>query len=387
MLTTDRTQQLDDLLGTSIAEFDIPDAVYARAIARYDHLGQWLADYWPDSYAGGEIYTQGSARLGTMTRPVKADDEYDVDLVCRRDLLETSTTKQGLKADVGHGLSQYVATGPDGAPNLHEGNRCWTLEYPGEPFHMDVLPALPDTDAMPNGILLTDRDLRTWQRSNPVDYATWFRGRMVAEFTMLREASAIAKRMDVEDVPEWQVKTTLQRTVQALKRHRDLHFADAPKDRPGSIIITTLAAMAYRDEGSLFEVLVDVVDRMPSFIEERDGILWIPNPVQSKENFADRWRNHPDRARRFFDWIERAQHDFAGIGEERGLDRIVTKLAESFGEDPAHRAGERFGTGMRNARDRGLLGISGGTGMLGAAHSRSVPRHTFHGDAPRPRRS
>jgi hypothetical protein len=145
--------------------------------------------------------------------------------------------------------------------------------------------------------------------------------------------------------------------------------------------------MAYRGDGSLFEVLVDVVEGMPSSIEQRDGIRWIPNPVQRKENFADRWRKHPDRARRFFDWIERAQHDFAGIGEERGLDRIVTKLAESFGEDPARRAGERFGTGIRDARDRGLLGISGGSGMLGAVQSRPVPRHTFHGDAPRPRGS
>lgn len=387
MLTTDRNQQLDDLLGTSIAEFDIPDAVYARAISRYEHLAHWLAGYWPDSYAGGGVYTQGSIRLGTVTRPVSHRDEYDVDLVCRRDLLETSTTKEGLKADVGLGLAKYVATSPDGAPKRHEGNRCWTLEYPGEPFHMDVLPALPDTDAMPNGILLTDRDLREWQRSNPVDYATWFRGRMAAEFTVLREASAVAKCMDVEDVPEWQVKTTLQRTVQALKRHRDLHFADAPKDRPASIIVTTLAAMAYRGDGSLFEVLVDVAERMPSFIEERGGILWIPNPVQPKENFADRWRSHPDRARRFFDWVERAQEDFVDIGEERGLDRIVTKLAESLGQVPAHRASERFGTGVRSARDRGLLGISAGTGMLGNAQSRPVPRHTFHGDAPRHRGS
>src|SRR4051794_31543191 len=196
MLTTDRNQQLDDLLGTSIAAFDIPDAVYARAIARYEHLAHWLAGFWPDSHAGGEVYSQGSIRLGTATCPINPRDEIDVDLVCRRDLLETSITKQELKADVGLGLTRYVATGPDGDPHCTEGGRCWTLEYPGEPFHMDVLPALPDTEARPNGILLTDRELREWQRSNPVDYSEWFRGRMVAEFTMLREASAIAKRMD-----------------------------------------------------------------------------------------------------------------------------------------------------------------------------------------------
>ena len=100
MLTTDRNQQLDDLLWTSIAEFDIPDPVYARAIARYEHLAHWLAGFWPDSHAGGEVYPQGSIRLGTVTCPVNPRDEIDVDLVCRRDLLETSITKQELKDDV-----------------------------------------------------------------------------------------------------------------------------------------------------------------------------------------------------------------------------------------------------------------------------------------------
>jgi hypothetical protein len=244
-----------------------------------------------------------------------------------------------LKADVGRGLMRYVTTGPDGAPTCSEGNRCWTLDYPGEPFHMDVLPAIPDVEARPNGILLTDRDLREWQHSNPLGYAIWFRGRMAAEYAELREAAAVAKRMDVEDIPDWEVKTTLQRTVQALKRHRDIHFAQSPEDKPASIVITTLAAMAYRGQASLFEVLVDIVGRLPNLIEDRAGVLWIPNPVHPEENFADRWRAHPERAQRFFDWVDRAQQDFAGLGQERGLDRIVTKLAESLGSGPANRAG------------------------------------------------
>jgi hypothetical protein len=387
MFVSDPHQQLDELLGTSIAELDMPDAVYARAIARYQHLAQWLAAFWPDSHAGGEVYPQGSIRLGTVTRPINRRDHYDLDLVCRRDLLVTTTTKAGLKADVGLGITRYVATGPDGAPRCSEGNRCWTLEYPGEPFHMDVLPAIPDVESALNGILLADRDMREWQHSNPVDYATWFRARMAAEYRQLREAAAVAKRMDVEDVPDWQVKTTLQRSVQALKRHRDIHFAQQPEDKPASIIITTLAAMAYRRQAALYEVLVDVVGRMPDLIEDRAGILWVPNPVHPEENFADRWRKHPERADRFFDWIEHAHRDFTGFGEERGIDRLVTKLAESFGAEPAHRAADGAGINVRKAREDGLLGISAGTGMLGAARTHAVPQHTFHGDAPSRRRT
>src|SRR5207302_958649 len=104
--------------------------------------------------AGGVVYPQGSIRLGTATRPITPGAEYDVDLVCRRDLTTWTTTQKALKADVGGGIAAYVATGPDGNPRQSEGKRCWTLDYPTEPFHMDTLPAIPDEKAQPNGILL-----------------------------------------------------------------------------------------------------------------------------------------------------------------------------------------------------------------------------------------
>src|ERR1700694_403420 len=103
MLTTDRSTQLDELLGISIAEFDIPDHIYERAVERYEHAARWLADCWPDGQ--GEIYTQGSIRLGTMIAPVNPQDEYDIDLVCRRDIVKETTTQKQLKRGVGGALA------------------------------------------------------------------------------------------------------------------------------------------------------------------------------------------------------------------------------------------------------------------------------------------
>jgi hypothetical protein len=382
MLTTDRGVQLDELLDASISDFDIPAAVHERAVARYGHVGDWLSEYWTGSAGGGDVYPQGSFRLGTVVQPIDPRDDYDIDLVCRRDISKGSTTQELLKTDVGNALRSYVATGPDGKPQLREGKRCWALEYPAEPFHMDVLPAVPDREAAPNGILLTDRELRRWQHSNPIDYASWFQTRMAREFREKRAAVAQARKMDVEDVPEWQVKTTLQRTVQALKRHRDSYFAENAEDRPASIIITTLAARAYTGSGSLHDVLVDVTATMPTLVERRDGVWWVENPVQPEENFADRWRAHPGRDRLFFEWIARAHTDFAGFGSERGVDRVLTKIAGAFGERPAKSAGALFGSALADARDRGRLGMAGGTGLLSAAAVKPIPRHTFHGDAP-----
>jgi hypothetical protein len=381
MLTAETTTLLDQLVATSIADFDIPLDVYQRAVARYLALGDWLADHWGSDRTDGAIYPQGSIRLGTMVRPVTDSAEYDVDLVCRRDFAKESTTQRELKADVGLGVAAFVASGPEGQPLQREGRRCWTLDYRDEPFHMDVLPALPDEEAPPSGILLTDRELVRWQRSNPVDFANWFYAKMEGEFA--ESQAAMAKKLNVEKVPDWYVRTTLQRTVQALKRHRDIHFAEDADARPASIIITTLAARAYPGSGSLYEVLLEVTQKMPAFVERRDDVWWVENPVQPVENFADRWRSEPSSAQRFFDWMSRAQTTFAAIGEERGLDRVLAKLAKSFGDGPARRAGANFGIELRDARDKGRLGMAARTGTLGAATARAIPRHTFHGDAPK----
>ena len=170
---TDLDQQLNELLGTSIEFLDISDAEYHLAVSRYEAVSQSLADYWGDSRAGGEVYPQGSMRLGTVTRNIHRNDEIDIDLVARRDLQQSSITQAGLKEDTGHGLDLFMKTRPEGQPSKHEGRRCWTLLYDG--FHVDVLPALPDEDAGGTGIVITDTGVRPWLPSNPIGYAEWFR--------------------------------------------------------------------------------------------------------------------------------------------------------------------------------------------------------------------
>ncbi len=309
---TNLDQQLDELLQTSIESLDISDAEYRLAVSRYAAAGQFLADYWDDSPADGEVYPQGSMRLGTVTRKIHRNDEIDIDLVARRDLRRTSITQAELKADTGYGLDLFVKSHPEGLPSNEEGKRCW-------------------------------------------------------------------------EVPDWKVKTTLQRTVQALKRHRDIYFTDDLADRPASVIITTLAARAYRGGGSLYEVLLDVTATMPALIEQQNGSYVVPNPVQTKENFADRWKDQPHRARRFFEWAEQAQTDFAGLGSQRGVDSVLEKMAGVFGERAAERAGRTAGTNLFEARRSGQLAMAAGTGALVTGSRRTVRPHTFHGDpAPSP---
>lgn len=373
---------LDGVLASSIAALDITDAEYEAAVTRYFELGEFLCKYWDRSVVGGVIYTQGSINLGTITRIVHRNDEYDLDAVCVREFAKASITQAALKADVGQGLLLFCESKPPAAPKLDdEGKRCWTLGYPGQRFHLDVLPGLPDPKNMPNGIIITDKTVREWQYSNPLDYGTWFKGVMAEELAQRR--AVFAKRMDLTDVPDWKVKTTLQRSAQALKRHRDIFFADHLDDRPASIIITTLAGRAYRGGGSLYEVLRDISSRLPEMVEYRDGVPVVINPVQPRENFAERWASDERRVQMFFDWAEIAAADFGGFGTDRGVDQILTKVAAAFGDRPARVASKEFGMGMFNARSSGQLGMAAGTGTLIRGAGRTVQNHSFRGDTTR----
>lgn len=373
---------LDDFLDRTIESLDITSTEYQAAVRRYKELSDFLCGYWGGSRVDGSIYPQGSMSLGTVTRIIHRNDEYDLDAVCRREYADGSISQEALKEDVGHGLEQFCKTGPTDKPELDdEGRRCWTLLYPGQHFHLDVLPALPDPEMGPNGIRITDTTRTRWLQSNPKDYGQWFRGVMAEEFA--ERMVVLSKRMNVDAVAPETVKTTLQRSVQALKRHRDIHYADRLDRRPPSILITTLAARAYRGGGSLYEVLCDITTRMPEFVTFENGTPFVLNPVQPNENFAERWAGNVARVEDFFDWIQAASNSFAHLAADGGLDRIITKMADAFGPRPARSAATQAGLGISASQRAGSLGIAAGTGSLIVGSGRTSKPHNFRGDAHR----
>ncbi|MFE5672763.1 nucleotidyltransferase [Agromyces sp. NPDC056523] len=374
---------LDALLGRGLASLDITPNERDRAVRRYEGVGSALDEQWESTRTENRVFTQGSFRLGTETRRLTASDDIDIDCVALRGLAQSSVTQSELKDDVGRAVKSYASAPASGSPSVAESDRCWTLSWPG--MHLDILPAIPD-GSIDQGVLITDQNLRSWQHSNPDGYAEWFHGRMAAE--VQAERVLLARALNIDDVPEWRVKTSLQRSVQALKRHRDMYFAERPADRPASIIITTLAALAYEEGGDLFDVLRGVTSRMPSYLDYSLGEWRLPNPVEPDENFADYWATEPDRATRFFTWMEKATRDFAELGASVGIHRIGESLNRSFGARVASHALESVASGLSVARSTNTVTMQGGTGSLqmhprGAVSSpspsRVVKKNTFYG--------
>ncbi len=322
-------KQLTEYLAKLAEILDIPEHLHDDAVLKYEDIGEWLAkeDSELRNYAP-EIYPQGSFRLGTVIRPISDKDEYDIDLVCHLQIEKEKVTQEELKQMVGCRLKERN----DIADILDESRRCWCLEYPLQ-FHMDVLPSIPNKERVPTGILLTDTDLVKWQKSNPIAYADWFYDRMKVVLQEKRAEFAESMKASIEDVPEWQIKTPLQRAVQLLKRHRDIHFQNDKENRPASILITTLAAHSYQNQGNLYDALIDIVQDMMKYIENRNGQWWVANPVDPDENFADKWNEKPVRRQAFLSWHEKVQVDFARIAEKRTIYEFSESLSPTVGRN------------------------------------------------------
>lgn len=349
----------DDVLEAMAEALDIPPSKFEEAKSRYEAIGSWLDR--PESTIAAydpAMSPQGSFLLGTVTRPFTDAEEYDVDLVCRLEASKAEFTQKSLKEAVGYEVALYAQAHSMTDPDEHR--RCWRLNYAaGTQFHMDILPALPDAqryqtklfeqgyrelahDSALSGhaIAITDttqphydQPTDDWPQSNPTGFAAWFRGRMQVRLTEAKRALAQRERItaSVDDIPDYKVKTPLQRSIQLLKRHRDCMFANDGEHKPISIIITTLSAHAYNEEPTISAALQSILTSMDRYIEDRGGIAWVANPVNPAENFADKWAEEPKKRENFFRWLDQARQDFALYLRASTFDKVPELLREHLG--------------------------------------------------------
>ena len=386
-------QQVSKILRDLADTIDVPPSKYEEAKEHYQAVGNWLGDDDSDlAPYSPQIYPQGSFALGTAVRPL-GDDEYDVDAVCLLDLTTAEVTQKQLKDMVGHRLKHPSSRYKDKIEPVDGGRRCWTIKYAdGSKFHLDVLPCVLDDSRwfvglgidpalVEHSIRLTDKETPEYEtgwpqdgndptRSNPKGYAMWFKDRMRVRLNEAKAALAMEKRASVEDIEDYQVRTPLQWAVQILKRHRDVRY-NGDDDKPISVIITTLAAKAYDNEADLYDAIMNIVPGMRDHIKQRDGVWWIDNPVNPLENFADKWEEHPRKAKLFFEWLGALEAEYRRIVTDEGFQKVGSYLAESYGQRDADEAMKKYTKNL------------GGKAMVeAAAPAVLVPKRTEQ--APRP---
>lgn len=349
-------QNAGRLLDIIVEHLDIPRHLYEKARNRHLNLYEWLtreestvAAFDPD------VRPQGSFRFGTVNRPLWEDDEYDLDNICvLKGLGKTTLTQRQLKEMYGREIVAY-ANAYNMLKPVTEHNRCWRLQYSDEvKFHLDTLPCVPEEagvilevrgygvepDFALRSVAITDKRhpnyekiSSAWPRSNPWGFARWFESRAA----LGRAPAQFAARAKVEDVPPYEWKTTVQRSIQILKRHRDVMFSDPEIAdlAPISMIITNLAARAYEDETDIWLALNSIVEKMPHFINPTRP--FVPNPADPIEDYADKWSRDQRLKESFDGWHTQVRADLRRFSEALKDDTVKPRVKSAFRIDLSDR--------------------------------------------------
>lgn len=402
-ITPELRKSLNDIFMSLAQNLDITKTQHDNLVRSYGAVGKYLEEDPTFAPYHPVISPQGSLRLGTIIQPVNEDDDLDVDLVYRLIGKQPNWTQFDIKYRVGRRLKEH---GTYVGMLDKEGRRCWTLLYrqdsdnAKERYHMDILPCVADSgykerlqrmassqfspaevdkiairitdNRTPEYLISTDKN--EWMKSNPDGYAIWFASRCKStrevRETMLNTIMPIGTYVAN--------KTVLQRIVQLLKRHRDIMF-NGDDDKPISIIITTLASRAYKGEENLFDGLCNVIDSMELYIKRKaDGTFLIENPVNSEENFADKWVTHPKRKENFFKWLRKLKEDKQAIITNKSV-QLRETFAGAFGKKPTDKVFSDMVLSHKNEASNGRLKIAS-TGLIGSIGKTLNAQNTFFGE-------
>jgi len=322
----------------------VTDPMYKKVEQRYEGITTYFKEKALKDY-DLELYVQGSFALGTAIKPINPEGEYDVDIICKlkdggADILHMPPTV--LKQKVGYAVLSYCNS--IGILKAPENNRkCWTIHYSGsEHFHIDIVPALigddlylrqlkakgfdpKDIPDLEKAIVLTETGKVDWDVSNPLAYINWF-DNINSRDTDLMEKTASFHKVEVAQLRPNYKRTDLQRAIQLIKRHRDYRCGE-DKDKPVSVILTTIAAMNYDYKMTLIEFLEFIPIKLLESLDQG----FVKNPVNPLEDFADKWKHVPRKKEKFRDWAEQLKKDVNRIVSASSIDEVEGILSPSMG--------------------------------------------------------
>lgn len=339
-------------------KLDITPTMFKNATDKYTAIASYLQGVGLDC----DIYPQGSFSLGTVVRPYRnsEDQNYDLDFICKIKETKDSTSPKEIKLKVRDLLLENKTY--EKILHKEEYDKCWTLEYAdiGDvSFNIDIVPAVPedilaiiklqqsgvDSLKASKAVALTNKKgfHYDWYCSNPQGYKDWF-DEINEPFLQYNKSQRLQKILQenrglfnyIEDIPHELDRSSLQRVIQLLKRHRDVYFSklnNGDSLKPISAIITTLCAEIAKTAPynlDVYDLLQFIVKEFEIYsknqimneaefksyysnkttIEKKQGKWQIINPVNPNDNLADGWNNNPNLAKAFFSWINQVKTDF-----------------------------------------------------------------------------
>ena len=338
------------------------------------------------------IYPQGSFQLGTVIKPVNDEEQYDVDLVVL--VKAPHYSAESLRNEVLQVLESHGRY----EGKIENKKPCIRIQYADSAqFHMDIASAQEfgmSNDTSINIARFDGDESYFYEISNPKGYIEWFKKTMQFEELQKSQRALYEKcQTEVEELELSKMRTPLQKAIQILKRHRDIFFADRANadDRPSSIIITTLCAMAYEDllgkyeKDNIYLTVVNMLEKFPTYLKKNDnGEYYLENPSNPKENFLKKWCDNPKLVTAFEQWIVKAKTDIIYNPEsfiEDNPQKLRKSLYESFGQRDTDIALDNYGKQIGKYAQNGQLkyDATGANVVLLEKEGKSYNKHTYFG--------
>ena len=215
--------------------------------------------YLKDNLKGYQnMEPQGSFALGTITKPVKENSEFDADIQIVMNPNADWEPKDYISA-----IYDALKENGNYSDKLKRKTRCVTIDYAGD-FHLDVVPRVTIRDQH----YVCNRLDNKFEPTDGNGYRDWF-----------NEKSRITGG-------------NLKRSVRLLKYLRDHKGNFTAK----SILLTTLAGNAIEsmDKGTenvstVADTLCTILTRMDNYLQQNPLMPEIKNPVLPTETFNRHW--------------------------------------------------------------------------------------------------
>lgn len=341
--TRNESHQWETLITQMLKRLELDPTDRAMAEADYNQLANHLSARLSIPRHDIHIFPQGSMRTQTTISQLHPR-KFDLDLVVKLSgpkyasvepevmFREFGTALQGNESQTGDPTAK---------------RRCWRLQYPGKPYYFDLTPAVPDrTGRWGSSLSVRDPDTQ-WAPSNPEEFAQWFCQQAEKRFVFQRvsQERQVEARTTVTPLPDDDVgiDDILRRSVQLMKLHRDQLYrgeSDRRKEAmPISVILVTLATHAYvdlynrrGDFSSPIEVVLAIVEAMPSYIGKNSRGWNVENPKLPGENFADKWNSDNGlRHAEFMRWHAKLETDLEALLYQSTRTATEDKIRSVFG--------------------------------------------------------
>jgi hypothetical protein len=282
--------QREELLARIAQELQLNKTRFNKMESAYTAVSDLLKsdpDFFNDLEI--EIYPQGSTRTKTTVKPLNGED-FDLDTV----LHIYSPYHNYTPSQIYEALVKALEKDAYYKSIMEKKKRCVRLNYKDD-FHLDILPG-----CMPDGfekqrIMIPEKMLNGWSSANPKGFAEWFlkiANSVTRPLLFDIKNILVEAKIETERLPDdLYSKSPLQRSVQLLKRYRDIYFENR-EFRVSSIVITTLAALYYSSENSIFDAIDNIVAKIKRDYDQsvqQNQRFKILNPVNPQEDFTDSW--------------------------------------------------------------------------------------------------